>query len=160
MLFKILIIIFAVENNNNKKVVIMKYQYYSLKDAYCSFDVSLMLRKAGFVEDCHAAYSMRSKEHELHLNTLSNNGSVHQLACPTHQMALDWMRMKYNIHIYVIPSGNHWEAEIYSFNNDSNNTMSMTHIDHAYGDTDRIAIESALKCTLEKLKDIELNYDS
>lgn len=159
MLFKIIIIIFAVENNN-KKVVIMKNQYYSLKDAYCSFDVSLMLRNAGFVEDCHAAYSMRSKEHELHLNTPSNNGSLHQLACPTHQMALEWMRVKYNIHIYVIPSGNHWEAEIYSFNNDSNNTVSMTHIDHAYGDTDRIAIESALKCTLEKLKNIQSNYDS
>lgn len=50
-----------------------------IKEAYCSFEVAKLLKGKGFNEECIGAY-------------------------PTHQMAMSWLREKYNIIVVIKPA--------------------------------------------------------
>ena len=65
-----------------------------IKEAYCSFEVSKLLKEKGFNTPCSGRYSIRSKEFHLDCTKMCNNGGLFECSAPTHQMACDWIRKK------------------------------------------------------------------
>ena len=65
-----------------------------IKESYCSFEVSKLLKEKGFNTPCSGRYSVRSKEFHLDCTKMCNNGGLFECAAPTHQMACDWVRKK------------------------------------------------------------------
>ena len=104
-----------------------------IKERYCSREVSKLLGEKGFDIPCNSWY--------------------YYYACriqqPTHQMACDWLRKTYNIHIGINPiSGKGYNATIYDVADFDDcgiiySTESFFHIEEAY--------EAALKYSLENL---------
>jgi len=123
-----------------------------IKEAYCSYEVSKLLKEKGFAAPCNSWYM------------LCNNGSVktgmltesanynHYDGFPwtvsrsTHQMALAWLREMHNIFIIVNPYSNTncyfslWQGDNYYENPLKKNFSS-------YEET----VEAALKYCLENL---------
>jgi hypothetical protein len=74
-----------------------------IKEAYCSFEVSKLLKEKGFDVSCYGRYSVRSKEFHLDTTKPCNNGGIFQYSAPTHQMAMKWLREVHNICIVIEP---------------------------------------------------------
>ena len=73
-----------------------------IKERYCSFEVSELLREKGFDEPCRAVY----EEKILRINTLCdyfNSELSSHICAPTPQMARDWLRKK-GILLWVYPA--------------------------------------------------------
>ena len=73
-----------------------------IKERYCSYEVSKLLKEKGFDVPCSKAYmndSMVTKS-SVQLIDFNSKGYV---SAPTHQMAMDWLRIKHGILISIIP---------------------------------------------------------
>lgn len=67
------------------------------KETFCSFEVAKLLRDHGFAEPVIAWYDENG---ELH----SGSDHVFQaITCPTHQMALRWLREEKKVIIWIDP---------------------------------------------------------
>lgn len=79
-----------------------------IKEAYCSFEVSKLLKEKGFEGECIAYYS-KYKDNNLNLYRWRNRSTYVNVRnngytlVPTHQMAMTWLREKYNIYISIQP---------------------------------------------------------
>ena len=87
-----------------------------IKEAYCSFEVSKLLKEKGFDEPCYQKYDNEgylSFNHVGYINNEKPCDDFYALA-PTHQMAIAWILEKYNFSIeaYVLKR-NCWCYSIY-----------------------------------------------
>ena len=82
-----------------------------VKEAYCSFEVSKLLREKGFDEPCWVKYD---NEGYLSFNRVGyiNNEEPCDDFCalaPTHQMAMAWLREIHNIYLDINVRIIHWQ---------------------------------------------------
>lgn len=79
----------------------------NIKERFCSREVSKLLKEKGFNEPVHYEYHYTISEPQFHKKLHNFNGDEYSncetewFSAPTHQMALDWLRQVYNIHIYI-----------------------------------------------------------
>lgn len=121
-----------------------------IKEAYCSFEVSKLLKEKGFNVHCDKGWDTN-----LYGVKQSRNFSINfddkktWIPDPTHQMAMAWLREAYNIHIGINPiSEKGYNATIYDVADFDDcgiisDTESFFHAEEA--------VEAALKYCLESL---------
>lgn len=87
-----------------------------IQEAYCSKEVSKLLREKGFNESCYTYYddiddSINRFDKGLHFNNTSYpwevpydiNDAKKYIIAPTHQMAMRWLREVHDIKIMIRP---------------------------------------------------------
>ena len=130
-----------------------------IKEAYCSYEVSKLLKEKGFNEATNRYYNAQYDEirtisdtfmtywnNEEHMKVLMMEGA---LAIPTHQMATAWLRTKHIIIVvqpeYFNADGicSYWGVDIWADDN----------YEKLQGDfpTYEEAVEASLKYSLENL---------
>lgn len=128
-----------------------------MSEAYCSFEVARLLKEKGFGEFIPFGWNLTEKYPDLR-NFIEDTGrgGYHDkkgdwLSCPTHQMAMKWLREVHGIFIQISavlqdqPLGLHYRPSIQDY--------------HAYARHDNFseyityedAVEAALKYSLENL---------
>ena len=121
-----------------------------IQEAYCSFEVSKVLKEKGFVQETLMAYNQNGN--------FMPNGAIEDTyqifyPAPTHQMAMAWLREEKNIFIVI-------EPHVYDYVNEKNKSYVCSlwvgdnyyeYIEsrdyHSYEE----AVETALKYCLEHL---------
>ena len=80
-------------------------------EAYCSYEISKLLKEKGFNEKCYGGYHLEFDDNDNsvlmfekwitypHNNDFEDEGFL--CSAPTHQMALAWLRQKHNINIEI-----------------------------------------------------------
>lgn len=123
-----------------------------MKEAYCSFEVSKLLKEKGFDELCYKFYTHDTKEVYREDIPCCNSRSD-DYASPTHQMAIAWLREKHFI-IVVTPvlfNVNYedfkWGYDIWADDNLEVSSEDCSNPLKSYEE----ATESALKYVLENL---------
>lgn len=136
-----------------------------IKERYCSFEISKLLREKGFDEPCGSTYDIavsggKPKFYKYDVLQFFPNGMKNSddkygmvISAPTHQMAIDWLREKKNIFIII-------EPHAYDYVNEKNKSYSCSlwigdnyyqYIESrdypSYGE----AVEAILKYVLEKI---------
>jgi len=134
----------AKKHNNERRIAMMR-------EAYCSFEVSKLLKEKGFGWECCGRYSVRSKEFHLDCTRRCNNSGLFEYAAPTHQMAMAWLREVHNLHIEIArgPKGYHIMIEIIPLGVVKYITREI--VGTNYVDSYEEAIEAALKFILKNL---------
>lgn len=92
-----------------------------IKERICSYKLSKLLQEKGFDEECANWYV----DEQLAIITVNDcigpqSNSDHyasdfECSAPTHQMAMDWLRIVHRIHIFMLPSrldDNYFKYEI------------------------------------------------
>lgn len=82
-----------------------------IKERICSYKLSKLLQEKGFDEECANWYV----DEQLDIITVNDcigpqSNSDHyapnfECSAPTHQMAMDWLRIVHGIYITILPSG-------------------------------------------------------
>ena len=125
-----------------------------ITEDYCSFEVAKLLKEKGFDELCIFKYNskgIRVKAGEAIDEWQNSELDDDECSCPTHQMAMKWLREEYNIFIQISavlqdqPFGLHYRPSIQDY--------------HAYARHDNFneyvtykeAVEVVLKYCLENL---------
>jgi len=115
-----------------------------MKEAYCSYEVSKLLKEKGFKEECYTFYEYNSKGFYREERVSWNTSYSKDCAAPTHQMAMAWLRDK-GYHIYTfMRKDNIWVYEVQSLNEDW--TFSLG----GFSSHDE-AVEEGIKYALKKL---------
>lgn len=70
-----------------------------IEEAYCSFEVSKLLKEKRFDGLCSTAYETITSKHNVEEVAISNWGKLNQIKRPTHQMAMAWLRDVHDIYI-------------------------------------------------------------
>ena len=123
----------------------------TIKEAYCSYEVSKLLKEKGFDEPCYMAYVPTNRKHMMR-NDAGHSNSMHPddyYAAPTQQMAMKWLREKYNI-VIVVTSSMFWgkyNVSIYKKGNDYPYGFDGGDLVPSY----ERAVEAAIKYCLENL---------
>lgn len=123
-----------------------------IQEAYCSYEVSKLLKEKGFNEKCIGAYSYTN-----HSITKFDDGCFNEqlgelmYSVPTHQMAMRWIREKHNLCIAPYAA-----AYRYGFTIDKADTGSHLYNETIISNYDEIesweeAVEASLKYSLENL---------
>jgi len=76
-----------------------------IKEAYVSFEVAKLLKDKGFNVPCCRRYNGDSMITQSALHSTpyyQEEKTSGYVLCPTHQMAMAWLREKHNIHIEFI----------------------------------------------------------
>lgn len=70
-----------------------------VREQYVSYDVAKLLKEKGFDAECRAYYD--KYERFIFIFSMCIKGSIKKgnTLCPTHQMALGWLRENYGIHL-------------------------------------------------------------
>lgn len=72
-----------------------------LKEDFCSYEVAKLLKEKGFDEPLKRFYNSEGKRG---ISSYYNwNLSDCDCSCPTHQMAMKWLREKYCLHFVIQP---------------------------------------------------------
>ena len=133
-----------------------------IEEAYVSFEVAKLLKEKGFDEYCRYFYDCETPN-TGYLSNKKYGESVHNskvydgrnlAACPTHQVAMAWLRKNHNICITIYPDKeNGYEAVLYDIKNDVEIVLQSFGVYgiHIYKENYEEAIESALKYVLENL---------
>lgn len=118
-----------------------------IKEDYVSFEVARLLEEKGFNEVVHAYYNIFDKVN-LDFN-VSGRAPHLQIPCPTHQMAMAWLREVHKIFIVIQPvSGKGYGAVLCDVGDfDDFNYIGET--DYFFHPEE--AVEAALKYVLENL---------
>ena len=116
-----------------------------IQEDYVSFEVAKLLKEKGFDIECNTAYYNGS----LIDYTLYGFCDGELINCPTHQMAMKWLREK-QIYIRIIEDafGESYRFEVYSKNP---NVKINYYVPNYYKDTYEDDDEAALKYCLENL---------
>lgn len=127
-----------------------------IKEAYCSYETSKMLKEKGFNGDggdceCHMFYCEYTEERIMpicEIGLVPDNEEV--FFAPTHQMAMTWLREEKRIFIRIIEdcTGKVFRYEIYNHTPNNNGNY---YISNTYVDSYKEAVEAALKHSLENL---------
>jgi hypothetical protein len=125
-----------------------------IQEAYCSFEVSKLLKEKGFNCPCKVVYSPKGIiKHYLKEEVYAHNLKGHKKLCPTHQMAMAWLREVHNICIVI-------EPHAYDYINEKNTSYvySLWQGDNYYENPElksypsyEEAVEAALKYVLKNL---------
>lgn len=137
-------------NSNNK---IYNKQKYIITEDYVSFEVAKLLKDKGFDEPCWFWYNPLG-EFKRHYSEPAKSSPCYEIACPTIQMAMKWLRIKHNLSVEVyrtacgyigcivnIPTG----TDIKFLEEDGDDRASGTYTKFEY------ACEAAIKYCLENL---------
>lgn len=117
-----------------------------ITEDYCSFETSKLLKEKGFDWDCRCYYFSENNERCYSNEIPRNNHKLDaDLACPTHQMAMKWLRERHDLHIEVIynPYYEEYKGCMYKTIGEYNYTE--------FYSTYEEAVEAAIKYSLEKL---------
>ena len=72
-----------------------------MKEDYCSFEISKLLKEKGFDGLCYTYYPRGVKD-KYNISMLADNHNKHsETSRPTLQMAMKWLRKKHNIDIEI-----------------------------------------------------------
>lgn len=79
-----------------------------IKEVYCSFEVSKLLKEKGFDAQCRAAYTdygqlFTTQIQQYITNIICSKGNLWKCIAPTHQMAMKWLIEEKNIFIVIEP---------------------------------------------------------
>ena len=121
-----------------------------VKEAYCSFEVSKLLREKGFVQETLMVYNQNGN--------FMPNGAIEDTyqifyPAPTHQMAMAWLREEKNIFIVI-------EPHVYDYVNEKNKSYVCSlwvgdnyyeYIESRDYPSYEEAVETALKYCLKKI---------
>ena len=124
-----------------------------IKEAYCSKEVSKLLKEKGFNEPCFYYY----KDGVLMFSPFlkgRNSYQTNTYSAPTHQMAIAWLREVHNICITIYPDKEKgYEAVLYDIENDVEIILQSFGVYgiHIYKEIYEEAVEAALKYVLENL---------
>lgn len=130
-----------------------------VKEAYCSFEISKLLKERGFDEPCLKNYWDSDKElHnwswslEFHTNK-ERNLNTKDCAAPTHQMAMAWLREVHNIliQIWILSDYGYWFNIEKLSDNYNHKELYSIGLEDKYYSTYEEATEAALKYCLEKI---------
>ena len=74
-----------------------------MKEAYCSYEISKLLKEKGFDEECTHYYSYEDGKLIEYTNGVYSRNSKNCNRCtsPTHQMACAWLREEYEVYIDI-----------------------------------------------------------
>lgn len=84
-----------------------------IEEAYVSFEVAKLLKEKGFDEDCRYFYDCATPNtgylsNKRYGEYIHNSKVVYDgrnlAACPTHQMAMAWLRQTHKINIVIMPA--------------------------------------------------------
>lgn len=92
-----------------------------IKEAYVSLEVARLLKEKGFAELCNRYYSSQFNEMRtvgdicmMNWNSTSTIDEFYYISIPTHQMAMRWLREKYEISIEISALKRHrWVYTVY-----------------------------------------------
>lgn len=109
---------------NGKKLI------NNLNEDYCSFEISKLLKEKGFNILCPSVINPFTKHLHRNDSGVMNSSSNGYLLCPTHALAIKWIRENFGVHVrtdrqpimknkfeyfYEIKSGDGFDTEpIYS----------------------------------------------
>ena len=122
-----------------------------IAENYCSFEIAKLLKKKGFNCPCRVVYSPKGiVKHYLKEEVHAYDLKGHKKLCPTHQMAMKWLRDVHNITIEPLvdfeSSDKYWLSADISYIKKDGLITTLT----AYN-TYEEAVEEALKYVLENL---------
>lgn len=122
-----------------------------IAENYCSFEIAKLLKKKGFNCPCRVVYSPKGiVKHYLKEEVHTYDLKGHKKLCPTHQMAMKWLRDVHNITIEPLvdfgSSDKYWWSADISYIKKDGLITTLT----AYN-TYEEAVEEALKYVLENL---------
>ena len=72
----------------------------NIEEDYCSFEVSNLLKEKGFDVHCTYFYNEGSGW-RLQSDSIIKTGSGDWIHCPTHALAIKWIRENFGIHIWI-----------------------------------------------------------
>ena len=135
-----------------------------IKEAYCSYEISKLLKEKGFPQEYDIYHSMvyneenYEDEYEVQRMVLETRpvkaGTLSSYPigvpepkcyCPTHQMACAWLREVKSINIFILPLRKGYTYSLY------NNTGALTLKEIREYSTYENATEEAIKYVLENL---------
>lgn len=133
-----------------------------VKEAYVSFEVAKLLNEKGFELDTCKDYWKIGEDGTMYfmfsIGAYTSNPNdeyafyipENSYPCPTHQMAMMWLREKKRIFIRIIENctGEVFRYEIYNHTPDNNGNY---YISNTYVNSYEEAVEAALKYCLENL---------
>ena len=121
-----------------------------ITEDYCSFELAKLLKEKGFIEMCYMYYEPDKHGYALCGERFENHNYVkEEISCPTHQMAMKWLREVHKLFIVIEPE--YFEAGrviAYDFS-----VWCGDNYKHNFKDnpTYEEAVEAALKYVLENL---------
>ena len=123
-----------------------------VKEAYCSFEVSKLLREKGFDEPCWIKYDNEGYLTFNHVGYINSEKPCDDFCvlAPTHQMAMAWLREVHNIIIEPesVWNGKEWEYLLFVVTPQNADSPYYEH--NPYKSYEE-CIEAALKYVLENL---------
>ena len=125
-----------------------------VKEAYCNYEMSMLLKEKGFNEYCSGYYKF-DKSLGILSKAVINNSALDDdgidISAPTLQMAMKWLREEHKIHIevevYFCEDGQSWLSKIQRID-DGKTTLLKTFLPNT---TYEEAVEAAIKHVLENL---------
>lgn len=122
-----------------------------ITEDFCSFELAKQLKEKGFTEPCYRWYDDKGTVSAKFINPdiPLDYASRDNYLCPTHQMAMKWLRNK-QIYIRIVEDvfGKSFRFEIYSKNP---NIKINYYVSECYEDTYEDAVEAALKYYVENM---------
>lgn len=121
-----------------------------IEEAYCSFEVSKLLKEKGFDEKVSTYYLVHSNDFPEFFDKKDEFPDPEDvwLKCPTHQMAMAWLREIHFLWIDIDPLTNYkWTWSIWLMNDPNFKMGESSQVTSNYKE----AVETALKYALENL---------
>ena len=116
-----------------------------IQEAYCSFEVSKLLKEKGFNEPTIGTYYKDGTFNYLCLNTW-NSKFITPISAPTLQMAMAWLREEHRLFVNIEPlSGIKYTWSIWFMNESKESESSLVY------DTYEKACEAAINYCIENL---------
>lgn len=124
-----------------------------INEDYCSFEVAKLLKEKGFNEPIRCWYDNTKDFHESGVKMRNSDCINPTIMCPTHQMAMKWLREVHNILLFILPAQENGKlvylVEVWTWNEEEG-IYESTYAPMPRKEPEQ-AVEAALKYTLENL---------
>ena len=125
-----------------------------ITEDYCSYEIAKLLKEKGFDELCYYIYDEDGYILKLASSSYQNICDNNECLCPTHQMAMKWLREEKHYYIQIMLDswalGGH--SGYYIVIQDVNSDFSeLSPTEQVFFETHEDAVEEALKYCLENL---------
>ena len=123
----------------------------TIKEDYCSFEVSKLLKEKGFNWEC-ISYYVDNEPNDIKYSFLGETNSTWESRCcsaPTHQMAMAWLREEHKIYIVISPVSGKGYGAILCDVGDFDDFNYIGETDYFFHPEE--AVESGIKYALENL---------